>query len=217
MTTTTDNSTTAVAFIGNQLRKLGQFQTYKNLLYLVLAFPLGLAYWVFLVIGFTIGTVFSILLVGILILLLTVFLGRLFARFERWLTVRLLDVELPEPPSVEPAEGMLGGLRAYLDDPFTWRGLGFVSLKFWVGILGIILAYGLFTAGSMVLSPVRRPYELELFEVSGEPVVWTIDSMVDVALAVPGGILLGIVVLVISNGFANVMVGMARSLLGSDG
>ena len=41
-------------------------QTYLNILYLLLAFPLGIAYFVFLVTGFSLGISLLILWVGLL-------------------------------------------------------------------------------------------------------------------------------------------------------
>lgn len=68
-----------------------QPQTYLNLLYLLLAFPLGLAYFIFAAVGLSLGVGLAVLVVGIPILLLVVLSALGIAAFELWLADRLLD------------------------------------------------------------------------------------------------------------------------------
>lgn len=82
-------------FVGVPLRP----QTYLNLLYLGLAFPLGIAYFVFVVLGLSLGVSLAIFVVGIPILLLVVLAALGIAAFERWLADRLLAV-----PSTDTSE-----------------------------------------------------------------------------------------------------------------
>jgi len=90
-------------------------QTYKNLLYLLLAFPPGLAYYVVLVVSFSLGIALSVLVVGLGILLVAVVGPRLVASFERGLANVLLGTTVPEP--TDPAEsggGIVGSAKAYV-------------------------------------------------------------------------------------------------------
>ncbi len=47
-------------------------QTYRNLGYLLLAFPLGVTYFLFLAVGFALGTAFFVTLLGLPVLLVTI-------------------------------------------------------------------------------------------------------------------------------------------------
>ena len=58
------------SLLGNIFGVFIQLQTYLNILYLLLAFPLGLGYFVFLVTGLALGLGLFITWFGIVILLL---------------------------------------------------------------------------------------------------------------------------------------------------
>ena len=88
-----------------------RLQTYANLLYLALAFPLGLAYFIFLTVGLPLGYALTVIWVGIPILGL-VFAGSWWmSALERRLAIGLLGAEVPPmapppdagvPPSAPP-------------------------------------------------------------------------------------------------------------------
>lgn len=189
-------------------------QTYKNLLYLVLAFPLGLAYTMFLSLGFFFGVFFFVLGIGIVILIATIAGVRLFTRFERWLANVLLRLDLQAPDDRPTADNMWSTIRGYLDAPSTWRGLGFVMLKLWLGIVGFLLFFFLWNALELITAPLRYPLMIEFGTVNGEPLGWTISTLPEAAIAVPLGIVLGIIVLHLSNGFAYVSERIAVALVG---
>ncbi|MFW6448235.1 MAG: sensor domain-containing protein [Halobacteriota archaeon] len=188
-------------------------RTYLHLLYLLLAIPLGFMYWFIIGFGITFGLVLSIVLVGLGILLATVFLTRLIARFERGLANRLLRVELAPPAAIDIPEGPLAQVRAYLDDAFTWRGLAFVSMKAWIGLLGLVLLVGLVQAASMASAVLRRPHTVSFGEVNGDPVVWTIETLPEAGLALVIGVGIAVVVLHVSNGIGYVAARMSEALL----
>ncbi|ELY53973.1 sensor domain-containing protein [Natronolimnohabitans innermongolicus] len=193
-------------------------QTYKNLLYLLLAFPLGFLYLMLVTFGFAFGTAFSIVLIGIPILIATVAGCRLLARLERRLANALLSTELERARDAdgeaETANGLLAGTKRYLDAPSTWRGVGFLLLKFWVGMAGFVLLVLFLSALSIVTAPVRYPHEVEFFTVNSTTVSWTIDSLPEALLAVPIGAIAAIALLHVINAFAYVCGRIAESLLG---
>lgn len=85
-------------FVGVPVRP----QTYLNLVYLGLAFPLGIAYFAFVTVGLSLGIGLALLVVGIPILLLVV-LGALgIAAFERWLADLLLDSPVTKQSASAP-------------------------------------------------------------------------------------------------------------------
>src|SRR5512136_1654311 len=65
-------------------------QTYLNILYLLLAFPLGLGYFIVLVTGLSLGFSLAILWIGLLILALMVVVWWGMAAVERQLAIWLL-------------------------------------------------------------------------------------------------------------------------------
>lgn len=69
-------------------------QTYWNLAYLLLAFPLGIAYFVVFTVGLALGVSLAILLVGFLVLGVTLLFALALAGFERLLTNWLLRTEI---------------------------------------------------------------------------------------------------------------------------
>jgi hypothetical protein len=188
-------------------------QTYANLLYLVVSFPLGIVYLGVLLFGFVAGLVSLPVVVGVAILIGTALGSRHLARFERWLAGQLLTVQLREPSSQSPADGTVVKIKQLLDAPETWRGLGFLALKFWLGIIGLVLVVFLWNAVELLTAPLRYPLTIEFGTVNDQPVAWAISTLPEALLAVPMGVGLGLVFLHLSNGFAYVTERIAIALL----
>jgi hypothetical protein len=190
-------------------------QTYKNILYLVLVFPLGMAYYVVLMVGFTLGIGLSIFVVGLGILLATVIGVRYIASFERRLANALLGTAIATPADVETAgAGVVGTAKAYLTAASTWRGLGFVVLKFWVGILSfVLLVTFLGTAIELVLLPVFPGGALNV-EIASWEIAKSVTTTAQRAVAVPAGAVLVLLGLHILSAFARANASIASSLLG---
>src|SRR2546426_11926458 len=73
-------------------------QTYRNLLYLLLSFPLGIAYVVFLITGLSLGTGLLVIFVGVPILIGMLFACQGLGAFERRLARSMLHLSIPSPP-----------------------------------------------------------------------------------------------------------------------
>lgn len=115
-----------------------RLQTYKNLLYLSLLFPVGLTYFTTITVALSVGLALSVLLVGIPILLATVYAMRELTAVERFLADRLLAVDVPAAEGYPPAEP-----RAHLEHVFgtagTWTGAVFLVSKFALGTGAFVL------------------------------------------------------------------------------
>lgn len=162
-------------------------RTYRHLLYLLLAIPLGFVYST----GFTvvaIGLVLSVVLVGVAILLATLIASRLVAGFERRLANALLGTDLRRPADLTDADDGFAGVRKYVDARSTWAGLGFLSLKFWVSLFAFVPVFLLGNALPLVAAPLRYPYVAGFGEVNGEPVTWAIDTMPEALVALLLGV-----------------------------
>ncbi|MFC3477280.1 sensor domain-containing protein [Halobacterium litoreum] len=192
-------------------------QTYRNVLYLFLAFPLGIFYYVVLVLGFTLGVALSVILVGLVVLAGTVLGLRFVASFERGLSNRLLGTEIDAPDDVETDGGLVETTKAYLSAGSTWRGLGFVALKFPLGVLSFVLLVSLLGVALELLVLPLFPGGVFNVEVSGWRVARSFETATQRLLAVPVGAVLGVVALHVLNAFARANAAIASSLLGPGG
>src|SRR5437899_6921604 len=85
------------------LRIVRRRQSYMNMLYLLMAFPLGLLYFVLFIIGFSVGTGLAFIGVGLLILLAMLGGAWWLGDFERELTMWWLGITIA-PMRREQAE-----------------------------------------------------------------------------------------------------------------
>jgi hypothetical protein len=185
-------------------------QTWRNLAYLLLAFPLGTAYFILIVTGFSLGLGLMVTLLGIPVLLATLVAVRACAAFERGLTNALLGTAIPQVPIVPaPAPGIVPRIIALITSPTTWKDLLYVFLEFPFGILTFSLGLTLVTI---------PPYFVFL------PIYyrWTdfyyapyhrVNSFADALFFVPIGVLLVPVVLHAINGMAALYRAYAYTLL----
>jgi hypothetical protein len=195
---------------------IADVQTYKNLLYLILAFPLGLFYYIAVTVGFTLGIGLTVLLIGFVILVGTVLGVRFIASFERRLANTLLGTDIAKPADVEQTtDGLAETAKAYLTATSTWQGLGFVILKFPIGILSFVLLVAfLGTAIELLLLPLVPEGALNI-QIAGWRIAQSFETPTLQLIAVPVGVVFGILSLHILNAFARANVLIASSLLGS--
>lgn len=111
-----------------------ELRTYRHLLYLGVAFPLGTAYFVVLVTGFSISASLSVLVVGLPLFVLTLLIVRGLGAFERVLANLLLDTDIAAPAYPFRHGSVRERLRAIAVNRRTWAECGYLLLKFPVGI-----------------------------------------------------------------------------------
>ncbi|MFC1994996.1 sensor domain-containing protein [Chloroflexota bacterium] len=109
-------------------------QSYHNIAYLLLAFPLGIFYFVFLVTGLSLGFGLIITLLGIPILLLVLKGSWALCRFERQVAITLLNEDIPLSVSRPESAGLWARVKSLLKDSATWTGVLYLFLKFPLGI-----------------------------------------------------------------------------------
>lgn len=121
------------------VRVVYERQTYKNILYLLFSFPLGTAYFLFLVTGLSLGFGLLLVWIGIPVLVLVFLAWWEIASFERQMAIWLLGVDIP-PMSLNPVKGqsILGRVICRLKSPVTWKALLFLLVKFPLGILSLV-------------------------------------------------------------------------------
>ncbi len=193
-------------------------QTYLNLIYVLLAFPLGLFYFVFLVTGLSVGIGLAIVWVGLLILALMLGAWWLFILFERQLATGLLQVKLDplETPKTKDAQTTWKKIGAYLSNPVTWKGLLYLFLKFPLGIILFVLVV---TFVSVTLSFLAAPlfysfgYFPEIWFTAST--YWQINSLGEAMILSVAGIPMIFITLHLVNGLAWISGWLAKVLLGN--
>lgn len=115
-------------------------QSYRNMLYLLLSFPLGLGYFVALVAGIALGIGTLIIWIGVPILIAIMIAWWYVAAFERHLTMRLLRVSIAPMGTAAPASlRWWQTLPARLSKGMAWKTLAYLLLKFPLGLVSFIL------------------------------------------------------------------------------
>lgn len=203
-------------------------QTYFNLAYLIIAFPLGLLYFLMLIIGISVGVGTALIGVGFVILIIITLAWWGFASFEReltmwWLNVRIAPMSVPP----QPTAGIWSRLVGLLRNPVTWKSLAYLLLKFPFGLFSFVGVLTVLSfAVSLILSPLSYVGILALnsdlahqfairlgpgFTISGDNV--PLFGLVTVVFSAVGFLLL-FVALHACNGIAYIWGQFARLMLG---
>jgi len=199
----------SVASLARFARVVRDPQSYRNLLYLALALPLGVGYVTVLAVGLSAGAGLAVILVGLAVLLGTLFAVRLMAAVERTLARTLLRVTIHPPIQGEIDQTWRQRVQHWLRDPVTWKSLVFLLAKLPMGIVASALIVTLgFVSLLITLAPV-----IVLFT----PVIffgWAIDDPLQALAGVPAGVLLLLCCLHLFNGLAWIYGVSARVMLG---
>src|SRR4051812_29337336 len=198
-----------VASLGRFARVARDPQCYRNLLYLALALPLGIAYVTILVAGLSAGAGLAVIVVGIAVLLATLFALRAMAAIERMLARRLLRIAIHPPIEGGIDFSWRQRVQLWLRDPVTWKSLVFLLGKLPMGIVAYA-AIALLGVSSVVLTfaPVVVAFTPVIF------FGWEIDNPVAAIAAVPPGVVLFLLCLHLFNGLAWLYGVCARVMLG---
>jgi hypothetical protein len=129
-------------------------RTYGAVLYLALAFPLGIGYFVGTVVGLSLGISLSVLLIGLPILAATGGGVVLVAAAERVVARRLLGADIPAPSwGLSEASRLRDQVLTVLTNPVLWGSLIFVLSKLAIGVAAftvivVVLSVGLSLLGA---------------------------------------------------------------------
>lgn len=138
---------------GRVIRTPIRAQTYRNLAYLVLMFPLGICYFTLITVGVFTGIPLIIVGIGIPVVLILFVLVVKLAGLERRLVRSLLDVDI-QAPSVETDGSLWTRFWRFVTAVQTWKAVAYVLSEFLYGsfVFGI-LASGVATSVSFLLAP----------------------------------------------------------------
>jgi hypothetical protein len=195
-------------------------QTYRNLAYLLLAFPLGIGYFVGLSAGLSTGLGLAVTLVGLPVLVLTVAGAAGAAGFEAKLASWLLGVDATPPAaladldrSLDSVDDLLAATRRLLTTPTTWTSVLLLVLKF---AFGIVAFTALVTASAVLTAMLAAPLLYDVPGITYNVGAAVVDSLPE-ALAVAGaGVFAALVSLHLLNALATLGGVTTAFLLGDE-
>jgi signal transduction histidine kinase len=155
---------------GAQIYEAG---TISNLTYLFLSFPLGLSYFIALIIGLALGFPLTLVFgIGIPFLILTLWLSVQGAALERWLNDAMLGIPVPFTVRTSSPKRWRDRMMIALRDPYAWRALLYLLLKFPFGLVALVLMVGLIgTALFCMFTPIG--YATGMF--ADDPIILDFD------------------------------------------
>lgn len=188
--------------------------TYGRIAYLLIALPLGIAWFTLLVTAISVGLGTAITLVGIPILIATMYAWRWFAQLERRLITALTGVRIEDPYRPEPRDaGWSRRIRTRLGDPATWKDLVFLLIQLPLGIVSFTVAAVVVAfAGSWIVAPAwywSTPEGIELGIVN-------VDTLGEALLLVPLGLVVAFVGVPALGQLGRLYGLLANQLLGSN-
>jgi Putative sensor len=192
-------------------------QTYLNLAYLLLAFPLGLFYFIFLVTGFSLGVGLAVLWIGIPLLIAVLMLSRVFANLERQLTSKLLGINIASA-NITTQGNLWQRAKALVSNPSTWAEMFYLFSKFVMGVFSFVLVIALLATslGLMATPFFWNQWGIEAWDV-GIPGIWTVDSFPKALGVSVIGVIIGVASLHITNGLAWLYGEYTKAMLESAG
>jgi signal transduction histidine kinase len=165
-------------------------RTYGRIAYLWFAGVLGIVEFTFLVIAISTGVGLAVTLIGIPILIGTVYAWGWLAGVERRIIGSLSGNLIASPYRPLPEGGWWDRLRARLADPATWKDLTFLLLQFPLGLVSLIVTTTVLCFGTAALTvplwywAIPDGVQIGLTEV---------DSLAEAFLLVPlGAVVLGV-------------------------
>jgi hypothetical protein len=185
-------------------------QTYLNLFYLFISFPLGIFYFVFIITGLSLGFGLLVIFIGFIIIAAMFAAWYGLASLERLMAISLLNIEIP-PMSREDNQSipLFERLKSHLSNPVTWKSLAFLLLKFPMGIVSFTL---LVTLLSITLSFFFAPITYNLWDMQFG--FWWIDTLSEALILFVISLFFGPLALHILNGLAMISGKLAQIMLG---
>lgn len=114
---------------------IAEGRTWRELVYAVVGFPVGIGGFVFVVVGISVSAGLAVTLIGIPLLAVTVSMSRWLGAAYRGIGRSLLGVSV-ETPTVHRRPGLLG----YLIEVNGWRSIAFLLLRFPLAIVDYTVA-----------------------------------------------------------------------------
>ncbi len=187
--------------MGNPHSVITRQQTYVNVLYLLLSFPLGIGYFVFLVTGLSVGFGLIVIWVGVPILALVLAGSWVLSRLEQEIANRVLKLDIPpiavprtsDPLSAEDARLSITErvfvrtwrqFKAHLSDRLTWTGMLYLFLKFPVGVASFVIVV---TLASLTAALLGAPFYYWVGD-GTDFGIWQVDELWEALILMLAGV-----------------------------
>jgi signal transduction histidine kinase len=199
------------------LRLARESLTWRSAAYLLLHFPLGLAYFVGLVVLLSVSAGTVVIWVGVLGFALAMILWRFAAMFERRLMKAAFGVEIPDPYRPLPkGDNLFKKWKAMAVDPATWKDLVYLFLIFPLGTAEFVLSVALWSASAALIAlPLTVNWQQAgfMYLTIGHHQIW-FDNTLATLPAIPLGLALAAVTLYVVRGVGYAHGALATYLLG---
>jgi hypothetical protein len=199
--------------IGRFVGVAADAQTYRNLAYLLLTFPLGILYLTAIWGGGLAGVSMIPILVGVPVVVAVLAFAAVLADFEARLTRGLLDVpvayDVPRPDD----EPITEYAKRLVFDADTYVAVVYLLSKF---VLGVAVFVGVTVSASLAVTMALAPVLYDLPGISYNLWVYQIETLPSALGASAVGVLLGFVALHAFNAAAWVLGQYAAAMLGEE-
>ena len=213
------NTTLEMAASRRRLRPLRLARdplTWRSATYLLLHFPLGLLYFIGLVVALSVSASTVIIWVGVVGFAATMILWRAAAMLERRLIRAAFGVEIPDPYRELPRGNLFRKWRAMAADPATWKDLVYLLIVSQLGILEFALSVALWSTSLWLITlPLTINFQDGgyMYLTVGGHEIW-FDNTTAVLPAIPLGLAFAVATMYVVRGVGHVHGVFARRLLG---
>lgn len=204
-------------------------RTWKETIHLLLNLPFGIATFMLVVTGFSLGFGLFITLIGIPILIAMLYVTRGIGVVERLRAKLLLDVDVPNPHRPDPPRDRWWRIPvARASDPATWTEIAYGLLLLPIGTVTFAVALTLWTLGiGLLVLPTYAwaiPHSVHFFTAgtwsivfNGHPVRgWVVDTPIEFALVSLIGLVIVLAAPWIIRAIATANRYLVRGMLGND-
>ncbi len=188
-------------------------RTYLRTAHLLLMFPVGIAYFVGLVVSFAVGGALIWTIVGPVVLLAALFLTRWAGDIEAWMVRHVTPIELRRPPTaIERGESFRSQVWTRLIDPTTWTGVVYLLVQFPIGIAAFVTVV---VVGAVSAAFIGAPFALMFGSEEIDLGFTVLETSTEALWLVPVGMLALFVGIHVLNIASAVHASWARLMLGS--
>jgi Putative sensor len=184
-------------------------KTYSNIFYHIISFPLGMIYFVLLVTLISVGIGLSITIIGIPLLIGSMYLWRFFASIEIALAEYQFDLKIPKKETTK-IKGFWPNIKYLLTDSFTWKALALCFLKFPFGLFSFVITLTFLgvSIGFLIAPFTYNTWNFGLY-------IWQIDSLLESLVICLAGFILLVFTLYLCNWLAAFFKKIIQLLFGS--
>ena len=176
-------------------------------------FPVGIAYFVGLVVSFAVGGALIWTIVGPVVLLAALFLTRWAGDIEAWMVRHVTPIELRRPPTaIERGESFRSQVWTRLIDPTTWTGVLYLLVQFPIGVAAFVTVV---VVGAVSASFIGAPFALMFGSEEIDVGFTVLETSTEALWLVPIGVLTLFVGIHVLNIVSAVHASWARLMLGS--